>query len=163
MTDVVHNLWGHMNCAQHAAHNPKLKKMGLFRHRCCGIYMYIDQRTHPHGWRWPPPRKWNPNQSTIMCECADIEIPGPGHQQAQFWPRRYWSPSKMDNILQTTFSNAFFWKLLYFHLKSQLLLVQWWLVTSSVPSHYLNKWWLIVNWTLYQQTSVWFQSKYNSI
>ena len=32
LTEVGHNSWWHMKCAQHAAHNPKFEKMGLFRH-----------------------------------------------------------------------------------------------------------------------------------
>ena len=31
-SDVRHNSWWHMKCAQHTTHNTKLKKMGLFRH-----------------------------------------------------------------------------------------------------------------------------------
>ena len=30
---------------------------------------------------------------------------------------------------------------------------RWWLVAYSVPSHYLNQWWVIVNWTLRNRTS----------
>ena len=32
LTDVGQNSWWHMKRAQHAAHNPKFDKMGLFRH-----------------------------------------------------------------------------------------------------------------------------------
>ena len=31
LNDVAHNSWWHMKCVQHAAHNPKFEKMGLFR------------------------------------------------------------------------------------------------------------------------------------
>ena len=32
LTDVGHSLWWYMNCAQHAAHDPKFQNMGLFKH-----------------------------------------------------------------------------------------------------------------------------------
>ena len=32
VTDVGHNSWWHMKWAQHAAYNPEVEKMGLFRH-----------------------------------------------------------------------------------------------------------------------------------
>ena len=31
LTDVGHNSWWHMKCAQHAAHNPKLKTHGIIQ------------------------------------------------------------------------------------------------------------------------------------
>ena len=37
LTDAAHNSWCHMKHAQHAAHNPKFEKMGLFRRWWYGI------------------------------------------------------------------------------------------------------------------------------
>ena len=44
LTDVGHYSWRHMKSAQHAAHNPKFEKMGLFRH--ARWWRLKDKRTH---------------------------------------------------------------------------------------------------------------------
>ena len=67
-----------------------------------------------------------------------------------------WGRDKMDNISQTTFSNAFSWmKTNAFRLRShwslflrvQLTIFQhwfrWWLGAVQATSHYLNQWWLV--------------------
>ena len=48
LTDVGHNSWRHMKSAQHAAHNPKFEKLGLFRH--ARWWRLKDKRTHIPGW-----------------------------------------------------------------------------------------------------------------
>ena len=45
LTDVGHNLWWHMQHAQHAVHKPKFEKMGLFRHPCDGMERLKDPPT----------------------------------------------------------------------------------------------------------------------
>ena len=48
LTDVGHNSWRHMKSAQHAAHNPKFEKTGLFRHP--RWWCLKDKKTHIPGW-----------------------------------------------------------------------------------------------------------------
>ena len=67
----------------------------------------------------------------------------------------HWGRDKMDNTLQTTFSNAFAWmKIVVFWLKfhwnlflwAQLTIFKhwfgWWLGAGLMTSHYLNQWWM---------------------
>ena len=66
----------------------------------------------------------------------------------------HWGRDKMDAILQTTFSNAFYWMRMFkyrlkFHwslfLRVQLTISQhWfrWLGADQATSHYLDQWWL---------------------
>ena len=68
----------------------------------------------------------------------------------------HWDRDKMAAIFQTTFSIAFSWVKMYefrirFHwnwlLRVKLTIFQhwfrYWLGAYQVPSHYLNKWWLV--------------------
>ena len=57
---VGHNSWWHMKCAQHAAHNPKFKKMGSFR-----LPWWLKVATtleKPH----PPPTIQGEGEMTMM-------------------------------------------------------------------------------------------------
>ena len=77
----------------------------------------------------------------------------------------HWGRDKMCMILQTTFSNAFYWMKIYdlrlIFLRSLFLRVQstiwqhwyrWWLGTDQATSHYLNQWWLVY-WHMYVSLS----------
>ena len=73
----------------------------------------------------------------------------------------HWGRDKMPAIIQTTFSNAFFWMKMYefrltFHwslfLRVQLTIFhhrfRYWLCAGQATSHYLNQLWLVY-WRIY--------------
>ena len=74
----------------------KLEKMGLFRHHGGGTQK--DYRTHPHGWRWPPPKKQGKSEGFDSCDRpSNLAQIDPNHQFFSLCDLEIWWMTSINN------------------------------------------------------------------
>ena len=68
LTDVGHNSWWYVKCAQHVAYITLNSKIWDYSDDILSGGSWKDWRANPHGWRWTPPQNRPQPHPPIMHE-----------------------------------------------------------------------------------------------